>query len=154
MIHKALFEEGFLYKKKEPAFKQTLLGALKKTQPLCVCRAWRLLRLARSNRLHTSALKTIHRIVLLTSLTLSEFESSLYQYCLIKKKEPAFKQTLLGALKKIRTPDLLVRSQTLYPAELRAPVPSNQQRCHSTLLIRICQGEIKQIVEDVTFRYL
>ena len=27
-----------------------------------------------------------------------------------------------GALKKIRTPDLLVRSQTLYPAELRAHI--------------------------------
>ena len=28
-----------------------------------------------------------------------------------------------GALEGIRTPDLLVRSQTLYPAELRARIP-------------------------------
>lgn len=29
-----------------------------------------------------------------------------------------------GALGRIRTPDLLIRSQTLYPAELRAHIPS------------------------------
>ena len=39
----------------------------------------------------------------------------------INKEKPAVKRVLCyGALKKIRTPDLLVRSQTLYPAELSA----------------------------------
>ena len=32
-----------------------------------------------------------------------------------------------GALEGIRTPDLLVRSQTLYPAELRAQVIKNKK---------------------------
>ncbi len=35
---------------------------------------------------------------------------------------------LFGALKKIRTPDLLVRSQTLYPAELSAQMQPNFDR--------------------------
>ena len=36
-----------------------------------------------------------------------------------------------GALEEIRTPDPLVRSQVLYPAELRAHIPI----CHKTPLI-------------------
>ena len=35
---------------------------------------------------------------------------------------------LYGAPGEIRTPDLLVRSQLLYPAELRARVPSSYHR--------------------------
>ena len=38
------------------------------------------------------------------------------------KKEPAIKQVPFGALKRIRTHDLLVRSQTLYPTELPAQI--------------------------------
>ena len=34
---------------------------------------------------------------------------------------------IYGALEGIRTPDLLVRSQTLYPAELRAQVLHNKK---------------------------
>ena len=65
---------------------------------------------------HTSLLKTVHRTVFLTPLTLSGFES------LNKKTEATQKLYCFcfGALQGIRTPDLLVRSQTLYPAELAA----------------------------------
>ena len=65
---------------------------------------------------HTSRLKTAHRAVFFTSLTLSGFESPLS----IKIKATPTVLLLLGALQGIRTPDLLVRSQTLYPTELAA----------------------------------
>ena len=65
---------------------------------------------------HTSRLKTVRRTVFSTPLTLSGFESPLS----IKIKATPTVLLLLGALQGIRTPDLLVRSQTLYPAELRA----------------------------------
>ena len=40
---------------------------------------------------------------------------------IIKQKRPLSGPVLFnGALGRIRTPDLLIRSQTLYPAELRA----------------------------------
>ena len=39
------------------------------------------------------------------------------------KKEAAFRLLLLGEPGGIRTHDLLIRSQTLYPAELRAHTP-------------------------------
>ena len=51
-----------------------------------------------------------------TPLTLSGFESPLS----IKIKATPTVLLLLGALQGIRTPDLLVRSQTLYPTELAA----------------------------------
>ena len=50
-------------------------------------------------------------------------------------------ELLFGALEKIRTPDLLVRSQTLYPAELRALVVLKLQRTHNTMKTGICQGK-------------
>ncbi len=43
---------------------------------------------------------------------------------------------LFGALKKIRTPDLLVRSQTLYPAELSAHIKFFLQRAEEDTLRR------------------
>ena len=39
-----------------------------------------------------------------------------------KKKKDILSDVLLGALEEIRTPDLLIRSQTLYPTELPAQV--------------------------------
>lgn len=39
-----------------------------------------------------------------------------------QKKKDIRKDVLLGALEEIRTPDLLIRSQTLYPTELPAQV--------------------------------
>ena len=49
------------------------------------------------------------------------FYSFLYTIALAMNKNTSFQRTrYFGALKKIRTPDLLVRSQTLYPAELSA----------------------------------
>lgn len=39
-----------------------------------------------------------------------------------QKKKDIFSDVLLGALEEIRTPDLLIRSQTLYPTELPAQV--------------------------------
>ena len=68
---------------------------------------------------HTSLLKTVRRTVFLTPLTLSGFESP--QFYKNKKREAIPKYHFsFGALQGIRTPDLLVRSQTLYPAELAA----------------------------------
>ena len=66
---------------------------------------------------HTSRLKTVPRTVFSTPLTLSGFES------LENKKNGSNTcgiASVLGALQGIRTPDLLVCSQTLYPTELSA----------------------------------
>ncbi len=43
-------------------------------------------------------------------------------------KKPLYKQEVLNVGEKIRTPDLLVRSQTLYPAELRPHNAANRNR--------------------------
>ena len=42
-----------------------------------------------------------------------------------KITEKGFNHSLLFTLEEIRTPDLLVRSQTLYPTELRAHILHN-----------------------------
>ena len=65
-------------------------------------------------------LKTIHRIVFFTAKALSGFESLLLpreNRVHAKRHAPCF-----GALQGTRTPDLLVRSQSLYPAELAAHI--------------------------------
>ena len=54
-----------------------------------------------------------------TVRALSGFESLLFY---IKQKNTLMGVFYFGALQGIRTPDLLVRSQTLYPAELAAQV--------------------------------
>ena len=51
---------------------------------------------------------------------------------------------IYGALEGIRTPDLLVRSQTLYPAELRAHDPFNRSNIKNWWL----QRESNQRHED------
>ena len=61
--------------------------------------------------------KTQKRQLLFFRIAPHLFESSSN----IKKQQSTIKANcFIGALKKIRTPDLLVRSQTLYPAELSA----------------------------------
>ena len=67
---------------------------------------------------HTSRLKTVHRTVFLTPLTLSGFES--LENIKKNRSNTCGIASVLGALQGIRTPDLLVRSQTLYPTELAA----------------------------------
>jgi hypothetical protein len=42
------------------------------------------------------------------------------------------RRSFFGAPEKIRTPDLLIRSQTLYPTELRAPAFVGLKGCYST----------------------
>ena len=50
-------------------------------------------------------------------------------------------ETILGSVReKIRTPDLLIRSQTLYPAELRALM--NSQRAYFITKQARCQPKI------------
>ena len=44
----------------------------------------------------------------------------LYRFMIKKKSLPCLAKTFSGAPEGTRTPDLLVRSQSLYPAELRA----------------------------------
>ena len=64
-----------------------------------------------------SGYNKVRRTVFLTSLTLSGFEFQL----VYKQKRNRFCDSFFrGALQGTRTPDLLVRSQTLYPAELAA----------------------------------
>ena len=58
----------------------------------------------------------------------ARFASWWYTIALAMDKNTSFRRTrCFGALKKIRTPDLLVRSQTLYPAELSAQMRSFSQ---------------------------
>ena len=66
---------------------------------------------------HRSSLKTVHRTVFLT-LRPSQGSSPLYYFKI--KQTPKRVSVLFGALQGTRTPDLLVRSQSLYPAELAA----------------------------------
>ena len=53
----------------------------------------------------------------------------------IMKKDILSDVLFCGALEGIRTPDLLVRSQTLYPAELQAQISIN----YNSTEILICQ---------------
>ena len=64
--------------------------------------------------------QTVHRTVCLHARALSGFESLYLEFQ--TKIPPAWVVFLFGAPEGTRTPDLLVRSQSLYPAELRAHV--------------------------------
>ncbi len=46
-------------------------------------------------------------------------------YCFLKTKPPFHEERTVGAPWRIRIPDLVVRSHTLYPAELTAHIASN-----------------------------
>ena len=56
-------------------------------------------------------------VVLLFCLILFIHENA-FNYCFVKLKKPCNYARLINVRDKIRTRDLLVRSQTLYPAEL------------------------------------
>ena len=71
------------------------------------------------SRLRTTSLKNNRlRLFFLTLRALTGFES--LSYIMRKVRHPYGYRTLSGAPQGTRTPDLLVRSQTLYPAELAA----------------------------------
>ena len=71
------------------------------------------------------------------------------------------KDQLCGAPGKIRTPDLLIRSQALYPAELRAPLESvapRGRREHTqanleTQALILRNRLAKQLVGSIGIRY-
>ena len=69
---------------------------------------------------HTPPTKLATGNFCFTADALSGFESLLLD--LPNKKAPGWVLLLFGAPEGIRTPDLLVRSQTLYPAELQAHI--------------------------------
>ena len=108
----------FCFKKQKPLYFCTVViaGALKKV--LCVLQsADRSQRLRHIVRTRDFADRPFAR----SAATPTPFGSSHLLFC-FKKQKPLYFCTVViaGALKKIRTPDLLVRSQTLYPAELSA----------------------------------
>ena len=61
---------------------------------------------------------------------------------------PSWATSRYGALEGIRTPDLLVRSQTLYPAELRAHDPTNTRSTFVSFKLWWLQRESNQRHED------
>ena len=59
---------------------------------------------------------------------------------------------LIGALQGIRTPDLLVRSQTLYPAELAAHILlSSGFRLTAQVYYHICEKKSTLILKKIQF---
>ena len=93
---------------KRPSF---LLCVTENSSPLPAANAdW--LHLARP----ALAAKTVHHTVFLYAATLSGL-SPIDQ---IKNRETQMSISIFGALEGTRTPDLLIRSQALYPAELLA----------------------------------
>ena len=84
---------------------------------------------------HTFCLKTGIQPVFLTAKAPSGFESP--QNIAQNKKDTRWVSFLFGALQGTRTPDLLVRSQTLYPAELAAH--DFRQLLYISTKGRVCQ---------------
>ena len=89
-------------------------------------RRWCFQHLSLCWRIRTSQLKTVPRTVFLTLLTLSGFESLRRWRILCTIKGQLMLSFYCGVPEGIRTPDLMVRSHSLYPAELRAQILSTR----------------------------
>ena len=99
-----------------------IFGALKGTNTRCVftCSSTQMLSHF-GTLLSPKTCKTLHRSLLLRFLP-TLCSSPFHTTPINKRIYPEWDISFYGALKGTRTPDLLIRSQTLYPAELSAHI--------------------------------